>query len=81
MRKYTVFDGPISLEALDLRLSPTSLLPVGLHVRPRSAACQRSVGDDPLPDPEPSPGPDPGTGTPITPPPLPPSGPIGPGTS
>lgn len=39
------------------------------------------VGDDPLPAPEPSPGPDPGTSTPITPPPLPPSGPIGPGTT
>ena len=25
MRCYTIFDGPMSLETLDLRLSPTSL--------------------------------------------------------
>ena len=40
-----------------------------------------SIGSDPLPSPEPSPGTDPGSSVPITPPPIPASGPIGPGTS
>jgi hypothetical protein len=80
MRRYTVFDGPISLETLDLRLSPSSLLLGGCQA-PLVCSAQDLVGDDPLPDPEPPPGTDPGTNTPITPPPLPPSGPIGPGTS
>jgi hypothetical protein len=80
MRRSTVFDSAISLEALDLRLSPSSLFVGGSHALPvcsaRDLAC-----DDPLPDPEPSPGTAPGSSAPITPPPLPPSGPIGPGTS
>jgi hypothetical protein len=37
--------------------------------------------DDPMPDPEPSPGPYPGDNPPITHPELPPTGPIGPGSS
>jgi hypothetical protein len=37
--------------------------------------------NEPLPDPESSPGTDPGSDAPITPPPIPVSGPIGPGTS
>jgi hypothetical protein len=80
MRRSTVFGGPISLEALDLRLSPTSLLPIGCVAAP-VCSTQDLVGDDPLPDPEPPPGTDPGPSAPITPPPIPPSGPIGPGTS
>jgi hypothetical protein len=52
---------------LEPRIAPTAL--VGAVLRP----------DDPLPDPEPSPGEDPGSSAPITPPPLAPSGPIGPG--
>jgi hypothetical protein len=55
---------------LDRRLIPSAFVALAV-----------SVGDDPLPNPEAPPGPDPGTDTPITPPPLPPSGPIGPGTS
>lgn len=80
MRYSMLFDSPISLETLDLRLSPSTLL-AGGAVHAASFDSGDLVGDDPLPDPEPSPGPDPGTSTPITPPPLPPSGPIGPGTT
>lgn len=58
--------------ALDRRLMPSAWI---------APAPTATLGDDPLPDPEPSPGPDPGTTTPIAPAPLPPSGPIGPGTS
>ncbi|MGP0063513.1 MAG: hypothetical protein ACLQGP_07945 [Isosphaeraceae bacterium] len=80
MRKRTLFDGLVSLERLDLRLSPSSLLSsagvaasAGYHVR--------AYDDDPLPDPEPSPGPYPGSEPPITHPELPPTGPVGPGSS
>jgi hypothetical protein len=55
---------------LDRRLMPSAVIATAI-----------TVGDDPLPSPEPSPGTDPGPYAPITPPPLPPSGPIGPGTS
>ena len=80
MRRSTIFDGPISLELLDLRLSPSSLVLGGCHALPVYSAPELAC-DDPLPDPEPPPGTDPGSGAPITPPPLPKSGPIGPGTS
>ena len=80
MRRRTLFESPISLETLDFRLSPTSLMLVGCQPIPVYSP-QGLAADDPLPDPEPSPGTDPGTSTPVTPPPLPPSGPIGPGTS
>jgi hypothetical protein len=80
MRRSMVFDGSIALEALDLRLSPTSLFLGGCHALPVHGAPGLAC-DDPLPDPESSPGTDPGSDGPITPPPLPPSGPIGPGTS
>lgn len=79
MRRYAMFDGTISLESLDARLSLSSMVPGG-YAAP-SVCSTYLASDDPLPDPEPSPGPDPGTTTPITPPPLPPSGPMGPGTS
>lgn len=80
MRKFLVFDGSISLESLDLRLSLSSLLPGGYQ---EHLVCSEHdlLGEDPLPVPESAPGTNPGTSTPITPPPLPPSGPIGPGTS
>jgi hypothetical protein len=78
MRFYSAFDGSLSLEGLDLRLSPSTLLGGGLHVSPH---VDYVMDSDPLPDPEPSPGQDPGMDTPVTPPPLPPSGPVGPGTT
>ena len=56
--------------ALDRRLLPSALIAPAV-----------SIGSDPLSSPEPSPGPDPGPSAPITLPPMPPSGPIGPGTS
>lgn len=80
MRKSFVFDYSASLEALDLRLSPSSLLPSGGHMLLTNEVVMIAE-DEPLPAPEPSPGPNPGTAAPITPPPMPPVGPIGPGTS
>jgi hypothetical protein len=80
VRKQVMFDGLISLETLDLRLSPTSLSLGASLVTPAITNHMLSE-DDPLPDPEPSPGPYPGDDPPITHPELPPSGPIGPGTS
>jgi hypothetical protein len=74
MRKRTVFDSLTSLEALDLRLSPSSLS-AGASLAPPVFSHHISTLDDPLPDPEPSPGTSPGSG------PTPTSGPIGPGTS
>jgi hypothetical protein len=70
MRCYTIFDGPMSLETLDLRLSPTSLCLTSSLATPIISP-MASCADDPLPD----------LGTyPSTPPP-PKSGPAGPGTS
>jgi len=80
MRRYTLLDGGFSMERLDTRLSLTSLLVGGGQVSPEYSS-HLAAADDPLPSPEPSPGPDPGTSTPIVTPPIPPSGPIGPGTS
>lgn len=80
MRRYTLLDGGISMERLDPRLSLTSLLFGGGSVSPVFGS-HLAAADDPLPSPEPPPGTDPGTGTPIITPPIPPSGPIGPGTS
>ena len=76
MRKHTVFDSLNSLETLDLRLSPTSLS-LGASLVPPAIGHLVSTADDPLPDPEPSPGPN--TLTPSME--LPPTGPVGPGTS
>jgi hypothetical protein len=69
MRRSTLFDSEFSLERLELKLSPTSLSLVG-------AAVSTVALDDPLPDPEPPPPP---VDPPIPYPPVPPSGPIGPG--
>jgi hypothetical protein len=80
MRKLTLFDSLVSLERLDLRLSPSSLFS-GAAVAVTAVHQVRADDDDPLPDPEPSPGPYPGGDPPITHPELPPTGPIGPGSS
>jgi hypothetical protein len=88
MRQYNVLDSLNSLEALELKLSPTSLY-VGVVaaavVSPPTPQAQSDDDDndgdgDPLPDPEPEPGPDPGDNPPIDYPFLPPSGPSGPGS-
>ena len=87
MRRSFVFDYSASLEALDLRLSPSTLLPSGRHMPTAHHGHMvhhhgvTMAEDEPLPAPEPSPGPNPGTSTPITLPPMPPTGPIAPGTS
>jgi hypothetical protein len=80
MRKQTLFDSLVSLGKLDLRLSPSSLLS-GAAVAALASHQVRAYDDDPLPDPEPSPGPYPGGEPPITHPELPPTGPVGPGSS
>ncbi len=79
MRRFSLLDDGFSMERLDSRLSLTTLA-VGVSVAPVVGA-QLSAADDPLPAPEPDPGANPGTSTPTVNPPMPPSGPIGPGTS
>jgi hypothetical protein len=78
MPRHGLFDSLTPMEALDLRLSPTSLS-VGALVPP-SAVFFMSSADDPVPDPEPAPCPLPGESPPTGNPELPPSGPVGPGT-
>lgn len=77
MRKSFVFGYSGALESLDMRLSPSFLLADGVV----ASQLGLMADDEPLPAPEPSPGPNPGTAAPITPPPMPQVGPIGPGTS
>jgi hypothetical protein len=60
---------------LEIRLSPTILLPAAVVGTPSVTLVARSAPEDPLPDPEPSPGSYPGG------PPTPTSGPSGPGSS
>jgi hypothetical protein len=79
MRRPSLFDSLMSIETLDLRLSPTSLS-LGVIVPP-PAVSGMSPADDPVPDPEPAPGPFPGESPPTDNPELPPSGPVGPGAS
>jgi hypothetical protein len=78
MRRHELFDSLISLETLDVRLSPTSLSLGGAVAPP--AVSDIMASDDPLPDPEPPPGPYPGDNPPTDNPELPPSGPVGPGS-
>lgn len=79
MRRRVVFEGLVSLEMLDLRLSPSSLFS---GVAPAAPAVYHVKGnhDDPLPSPMPAPC-DAGGEPPITQPVLPPTGPAGPGSS
>lgn len=86
MRKYSFFDGLNAIESLELKLSPTALSVAGLFAAPLVGAHQLTLaaeddpgGDDPLPDPEPPPPPFPGPDPPLGWPPIPPSGPVGPG--
>ena len=74
MRRYNRFGGPGGCEVLDSRISPStvtvSVLPPAASERRDAVAC-----DDTPSDPEPPPESDP----PIEYPPVPPSGPGGPG--
>ncbi len=86
MRKYSIADSLNSLECLELKLSPTTLSLSGLVVAPAVVALHESVNldddpgsNDPLPEPEPPPPPYPGPDPPLGWPPIPPSGPVGPG--
>jgi len=86
MRKYCLLDSLNAFEALELKLSPTALSVGGLVAAPLIAAHQSTVatvdepgGEDPLPEPEPPPPPFPGPDPPLGWPPIPPSGPVGPG--
>jgi hypothetical protein len=83
MRKYSLLDSLNSIEFLELKLSPTALSVGGLVAAPIVAAHQGTLAavDDPepLPDPEPPPPPNPGPEPPLGWPPIPPSGPVGPG--
>jgi hypothetical protein len=82
MRAQRRFRFSSSEFALEVRFSPAIISPyVPAATAPAVSICHLASEDDPLPDPEPSPGPYPGDDPPITHPELPPSGPIGPGTS
>jgi hypothetical protein len=74
MRRHGLFDNLITLETLDLRVSPTSL---SLGAAVPTPVSLIAAADDPLPDPEPYP--DPYDDPDIDNPELPPSGPVGPG--
>jgi hypothetical protein len=67
-------------DSLERRLS-LSAVASWMTVSVAEIATSFTPGDDPLPppDPEPDPGPFPGDDPPIVYPPLPPSGPVGPG--
>ncbi len=67
MTRRLCFEYQGSLETLELKLSPSTVVPAQTAVL--------DDDNDPLPEPEPPPEPDP----PIIYPPAPPSGPIGPG--
>ena len=71
MRRSTRFRPSLGGLSLPVRIAPSAM----------AIAAVQLVSYDSLPDPEPSPGSDPGLNTPVIPVPLPPSGPIGPGTS
>jgi hypothetical protein len=71
-RKFAI-DGLNVFDALERKLS-LSALAGGI-----TAAVTVGGDDIPPPDPEPDPGPFPGDDPPIVYPPLPPSGPVGPG--
>ena len=69
MRKHSMFESLVSLEALDLRLSPSPLslgaAAAAMAVHHHELLSADDLGDDP----------------PITQPELPPTGPVGPGSS
>jgi len=93
MRKYRSYKISAFYESLEQKLSLSSLLagptcvvvgdPVSTAVpappKPGLAGPTHVVVDDPVPDPEPDPGDLPTDEPPILVPPIPPSGPVGPG--
>jgi hypothetical protein len=80
MRKYRSYKISTFHESLEPRLSLSAIhsLVTSPHVVVSSAV---SRVDNPIPDPEPDPGPLPTDDPPIVCPPIPPSGPVGPGIS
>jgi hypothetical protein len=81
MRKYRSYKISAFHESLEQRLSLSAInCPVTAPPVIVTSAVSR-LDDDPIPDPdpEPDPGPFPGDDPPIVYPPLPPSGPVGPG--
>jgi hypothetical protein len=83
MRRRQLFDTVISVDTLDLKVSPTFLSVGGLMAATAVSTFQTSNLDDgdPPPEPAPPPGPYPGDNPPIVYPLAPPSGPAGPGFS
>ncbi|QEH38634.1 hypothetical protein OJF2_72400 [Aquisphaera giovannonii] len=72
MSRRFVFEGGYAPDALERRLSMSGLVSHAFDRKP-------APDDDPAPRPEPDPGPLPTAEPPIIIPPLPPSGPAGPG--
>jgi hypothetical protein len=86
MRKRNVIDNSYKIEYLWSRMSLTGLSTSGLVLAPIVSFHQVDLardddpgGNDPLPEPEPPPPPYPGPDPPLGWPPIPPSGPVGPG--
>jgi hypothetical protein len=81
MRKYRSYRFSTFCESLEQRLSLSGIsaliTPPAVVVKPTLPG--RVVVDDPVPDPEPDPGDLPTDEPPILVPPIPPSGPVGPG--
>lgn len=86
MRKYKMFTISYIGYYLENRISLTALSTAGLTVAPVVSFHQEVLAedddpgrDDPLPEPEPPPPPYGGPDGPLGWPPIPPSGPVGPG--
>ena len=80
MRKYRSYSIKPFVESLELRLSLSAIHSfVAAPTLVVSAVVSQQIDDDPPPDPEPDPGDLPTDDPPIVYPPIPPSGPVGPG--
>jgi hypothetical protein len=86
MRRRKLFEDIYAFGQLESRISLTALSTGGVVLAPMmsvyhigSVAFEDPRGDEPLPDPEPPPPPNTGPEPPLGWPPIPPSGPVGPG--
>lgn len=80
MRRHVLLDGLASIEMLDLRLSPSTFFS-GAYTTAPAVYHISGNHDDPLPAPSQSHPYYSSNDPPITQPPLPPTGPVGPGST